>query len=233
MEKYKILAIIPARGGSKGLPKKNIKKFAGSPLISWTIKAAQKSKYLDRIIVSTEDSVISKISRTHGSEIIERPRELANDTSSTYDVIAHVISCLRESEKYKPDIIILLQPTSPLRTTEDIDKALDLFIDNPCESVISVYDSGHSVYWSFQIEKKYLKPVFEGKYFKQRRQDLPEAYIPNGAICITTTANLEKYKSFYSRKILPYIMSAEMSVDIDNDTNFKLAELLIKKRDGI
>lgn len=223
-----IIAIIPARGGSKGVPRKNVKLLAGKPLIAHTIEAALKSKHIERVIVSTEDKEISEISKKYKAEVVKRPKELAADKSKTIDTVFHVLDSLKR-ENYIPDAVILLQPTSPLRTTDDINKAINLFFQNKCELVISVYESGHSFYLSFKIGKKYLEPIFNRKYLNQTRQDLPRAYIPNGAIYISRPKVLLKYKSFYCRKILPYIMLATRSIDIDNETDFKLAELLLKK----
>jgi len=228
LKNKKILAIIPARGGSRRLPGKNIRKLLGKPLIVWTIEQAKKSKYIDKLIVSTDDKTIAKISKKYGAEVpFLRPKELARDSTKIIDVILNLLSLLKK-ENYIPDIIALLQPTSPLRTVKDIDNAIELFLKNKCESVISIYESGHSPYWSFKIEKKYLKPVFGWKYFKMRRQDLPKSYTPNGAIYITTTKILHKYKSFYTNKILSYIMPKERSIDIDNEIDFKLTELILK-----
>jgi len=225
----KILAIIPARGGSKGLPRKNIKNLAGKPLIAWTIESALKSRYLDRVIVSTEDKEIAKIARRYGAEVIERPKKLATDKAETIKVIFHVLRSLKK-ENYTPEIIILLQPTSPLRSMNDVDKAIEYFLKNGCESVVSVYEFEHSPYWTFEIKKRYLTPIFGWKYFKIRRQDLPKIYIPNGAIFIADVEILEKYKSFYTHKTLPYIMPVERSVDIDNEIDFKLAELILQNK---
>ena len=223
----KILAVIPARGGSKGVPRKNIRLLNGKPLIAYTIEEAKKSKYIDRIIVSTEDKEIAEISTKYGAEVIERPAELARDDTPTVDVVLHLLDSLNH---YEPDIIILLQPTSPLRTYEDIDSALVLFINNNCDSVVSVCEIEHTPYWSFKIEDGYLKPIFGEEYLKKRRQELPKVYIPNGAIFITTPDILKKYRSFYCERTVPYIMPIERSVDIDNEIDFLLAEILIKRR---
>lgn len=227
MKNKKIIAIIPARGGSKGIPKKNIKILAGKPLIAYTIEQALKSKFLNRVIVSTDDKEIAEISKKYGAEIIKRPENLATDRAKITDVIFHLLGVLKK-EKYIPEIIVSLQPTSPLRTVNDIDRAIEIFLKNKCKSVISVCESGHSFYWSFKIEKKYLKPIFEWRRLNQQKQDLPKVYIPNGAIYISTPKSLFKYRSFYCRKILPYPMREERSVDIDNEVDFKLAEILMK-----
>jgi CMP-N-acetylneuraminic acid synthetase len=229
LKSKKILAIIPARGGSKRLPGKNIKPFFNRPLIAWTIENAKKSKFINKLIVSTDNKNIAEVSKEYGGEVIERPKKFAKDTTLIYEVIEHVTDHLYKNQKYKPDIIILLQPTSPLRTAKDIDRALKLFLKNECESVVSVYESDYPFYWSFKIAYKYLEPIFDKKYLKKRRQDLPKIYIPNGAIFIFTRDNLFKYKSLYSKKVLPYVMPRETSIDIDNEIDFKLAELLIKE----
>ena len=223
-----ILAIIPARGGSKGLPRKNIRLLNGKPLIAYTIEEAKKSKYISRVIVSTEDDEIAKVSNKYGAEIIKRPLELAKDDTPTVDVVLHVLDVLKV-QSVKPDIVVLLQPTSPLRTSQDIDNAIKLFIENNCESVVSACEIEHSPYWSFKIEDGYLKPVFGESYLKKRRQELPKVYMPNGAIYITTPDILRKYRSFYCKKTLPYIMPPEKSIDIDNELDFLLAELLVQK----
>lgn len=224
-----ILAIIPARGGSKGIPRKNIKKIAGKPLIAYTIDSASNSKYVNKIIVSTEDQEIAEISKEYGSEIINRPKELANDNSPTIDAILHAIDSLEEKD-YFIDIVILLQPTSPMRTEEDLDEAIELFMKNDCESVVSVCELEHSPYWSLKIENNYLKPGFGKKYFKMRRQELPTLFLPNGAIFISTPENIRTYKNFYLDKTLPYIMSSENSIDIDTELDFKLAEIVLKEK---
>ena len=144
------------------------------------------------------------------------------------DVVSHVLEKL-ESERYICDIAVLLQPTSPLRTKKDINEALNSYIKNDCDSVISVNKIEHSPYWSFKIKEIYLEPLFGYKYLKSRRQELSNIYIPNGAIFISSPRILNKYNSFYCKKMLPHIMSTEKSVDIDNEYDFKIAEILIKK----
>jgi len=227
----KILAIIPARGGSKRLPGKNIKNLLGKPLIAWTIEQAKKSKYIDKLIVSTDDKKIAEISKKYGAEVIKRPKILAADSAKTTDVIFHLLKVLRK-EKYIPEVIVCLQATSPLRTVSDTDNAIEIFLKNRCESVISVCESSPSPYWSFKMGKKYLEPIFSRKYLKQRTQDLPRVYIPNGAIYISKPRVLLKYKSFYSKKILPYIMPDVRSIDIDNEIDLKLAELILKNEEN-
>lgn len=225
--KPKILAIIPARGGSKGVPRKNIRLLAGKPLIAYTIDTASKSEYINSVVVSTENEEISEVSKKYGAEVIERPKELAQDESPAIDAIKHVIQTLREKDNYHPDIIVLLQPTTPLRIVPDINNAVELFLNNDCESVVSVCKA--NPYWCLTFKDKYLEPVHGWDYFYKRRQDLPNSYSLNGAIYITLTENLDKYNSFFNKKTISYIMPIERSVDIDNEVDFKLAEFFLRR----
>lgn len=218
-----ILAIIPARGGSKRIPKKNIKLLRGKPLIAYTIDAATQSKELDDFIVSTEDKEIDRIVKKFGARVVKRPKELATDWAKTIDVFLDVLRI------ENPDVVVCLQPTSPFRTAEDIDGAIKTFKKGKCESVISVYEAEPNHTWLMKIKDKYLKPVFGNKYLKARSQDLAKMYIPNGAIYITTPDLLRKYKSFYTSKILPYVMPIERSIDIDTIGDWKKAEQILKQ----
>jgi N-acylneuraminate cytidylyltransferase len=228
-----ILTIIPARGGSKGIPEKNTKLLAGKPLIAYSIEAAIKSEYINRVVVSTDDDEIAQISKKYGAEVIKRPSELAQDDSSTIDAVIHVLNTL-ENEGYSADIVVLLQPTSPLRTQEDVDSAINLFIKNmdKCDSLVSVCEFDHSPYWSLKVEGDYLKPNFGEEYFKMRRQDLPKLYMPNGSIFISKKKSLLNSKSFYNGNKIPYFMKTEESIDIDTIIDFKLAELILEDKNA-
>lgn len=225
--KSNIFAFIPARGGSKGIAGKNIKPLSGKPLICHTIKAALKSRYLEKVFVSTDDPIIGKISKKCDVNIIDRPAELAKDESLTIDAIYHAINFIKNA--CNKDIIILLQPTSPLRNATDIDAALEMFMKTDCDSVISMCKVEHSPYWYFKYDGENLKPLLGDEYLKMRRQELPDVYRPNGAIYISTIKNLHKNNGFYCDKIVPYIMPPERSIDIDEEIDFKLAELLIQE----
>lgn len=225
----KVISIIPARGGSKGIKKKNIINLGGKPLIHYTIQAAKKSKRVERIFVSTEDDEIANISKKYGVEVLKRPIELAGDDISNMKVIFEVLRKLH-NKLNNSTIVILLQPTSPLRTNEDIDQAILEFQRSNCESLISVCKASHPPQWSLKIENGYLKAFFNEDYLFARRQDLEKAYIPNGAIFIATKETIEKTGTYYCEKIKPYIMPFERSVDIDNEFDLKLAEFLIKKK---
>jgi CMP-N,N'-diacetyllegionaminic acid synthase len=226
-----ILAIIPARLASKRLPKKNIKILNGKPLLVHTIDSVKKSQHVHRFVVSTEDGEIAQISQSYDAEVIMRPLELARDESSTDDVIFNVLEQLHNKEQYTPDIIILLQPTSPLRTTKDIDNAIKTFLNTTGDSLISITEYDHSPYWAFRIEKEFLKLEFTKKSLK-RSQDLPKLYRPNGSIFITRVNTFLKIRSFYTNQIIPFIMPRERSIDIDDEFDFSIAEFLLKSSEG-
>lgn len=217
------LAIIPARGGSKRLPRKNVLPLAGKPLISWSIEAALKSKYIDKVVVTSDDSEILNISEKYGSSIIKRPNELASDTASSFDAIVHTIGC---EKKY--DYIILIQPTSPLRTEEHIDEAIELLIQKDANAVISVTLTEHSPLWCNVLpEDNNMKTFLNQNILNTRSQDLDSYYRLNGAIYICNTEKLLENKSFFLKEnIYAYIMDNASSVDIDEKIDFKLAELL-------
>ena len=226
--KPEILAVIPARGGSKGLPRKNLRLLADKPLIAYSIEASLKSEYINRVVVSTEDDEIAEIAKTYGIEVIRRPIDLAKDDTPMIDVVLHVLNSM-ESE-YTPNIVILLQPTSPLRDNKDIDEAIKLFLSKDCDSVVGVTEN-MKAYWSFEVKNGYIQPIFGKEYLKKRRQDLPLLYLPNGSIYITRSSILKRHKSFYWGKIIPYIMPPEKSIDIDTKMDLLLAEQLIKRRE--
>jgi N-acylneuraminate cytidylyltransferase len=221
------LAIIPARGGSKRIPKKNLVKLGDKPLIYHTIAAAKKSEYLNRVIVSTDDEEIAKVSEEFGAEVVKRPPELATDESPMIDTVFHVIETLKKREGTKIGLIVLLQPSTPLRTNQDIDDAIQLFKNNECESIISVSDSRESPFWSHIIENKYLIPLLGMDNYYKRSQDLPKTYMENGALYILTPDTLNKYRSFYTPATIPYKMPFERSIDIDDQLDLILAETLM------
>ena len=228
-EKKKILAIIPARGGSKRIPLKNIRELCGKPLIFYAINSSINSRYIDRVIVSTDDKKINEISENLGSEVIERPKELAKDNTPSTDVVFHVLEVLQK-ENYNPSLIVLIQPTSPLRNKEDIDNSIELFLKNKGESLISVSEFKHPPYWCFKIEKGLLKPLYDKHYLIMRSQDFEKFFRPNGAIFISKPKDLYKNKTFYTENTIPYIMPSERSIDIDDEFDFLIAEFLMQKR---
>lgn len=224
-----IISIIPARGGSKRLPKKNIMDLSGKPLIAYTIGASRECNLIDRTIVSTENDEIKSVSEKYGAEVIKRPIELAGDASPTIDTVMHVVETL-ENEGYVPDIIVLLQPTSPLRDSKDILDALEMFKTGKFGSVVSAKPS--NPLWNFSLEDGKVKPILGWEFIRKRKQDLPEYYSPNGAIYIITPKTLRERKAFYFETTGAYIMPEEKSVDIDTLTDFRIAEAILQSMKG-
>lgn len=221
----KILAIIPARGGSKRLPRKNVLSIAGKPLISWSIEAAKNSKYIDKIKVSTDNVEIAAVAQEFGVPTpFLRPEELASDTATTLSVILHELNNSVEDV----DIVIVLQPTSPLRTTRHIDEAIELFEQNIAVSVVSVTECEHSPLWTNTLPKNRSMYNFITPEKLKRSQDLDTYFRLNGAIYIYDVSTLiERNAIFYCKDTYAYVMGSEFSVDIDNYQDFKLAEFLI------
>lgn len=222
----KNLAIIPARIGSKGLKEKNIKTLNGKPLIAYTIEAAIKSKIFDEVIVSTESEKIAEISKKYGAKLpFIRPLELATDEAKSSDVIIHAL-------KFYPDFtnFCLLQPTSPLRSYNDIINAYNLFLDKRANSVVSVCETDHSPLWTNTIDDNLNMDNFLSKETKsKRRQDLPNYYRLNGSIYFSKIDYYLQYNNWYEKKCFAYIMPKKRSIDIDDIIDFKLVELLLKE----
>ena len=220
-----VLAIIPARGGSKRLPNKNILDIGGKPMISWTIEASLKSKYIDQVYVSSEDENIIQISTNSGSKIIKRPEILANDEASTLSVLNHAISKIDTQFEY----IILLQPTSPLRNHVHIDEALELIIKEKANAVISVCKTNHSPQWSNMLpENGNMDNFIDQKIKDKRSQDLDQYYRINGAIYIYKINELiDQQTLFLNKKTFAYVMERNCSVDIDTRIDFELCSILL------
>ncbi|WP_416176248.1 cytidylyltransferase domain-containing protein [Clostridium sp.] len=229
----KVLAIIPARGGSKGIPRKNIKNINGRPLISYSIEEARKSKYIDKLIVSTEDSEIAKISKKFGAEIpFLRPKELSKDTTPGIEPILHAVSWFK-NKGITFDYVMCLQCTSPFRKYSQIDKAIEVLIEKNGDSIVSVCESEITPYWMKKIEYGKLKDFLDNNIFYSRRQDAPKVYRLNGAIYMTKTDVLIKYKNWYTENTLPYVMDEISSIDIDNMLDFKFVEFLMKENQNV
>ncbi|KMY29187.1 acylneuraminate cytidylyltransferase [Lysinibacillus xylanilyticus] len=221
----KILAIISARGGSKGVPRKNIKELAGKPLIAWTIEAANKSKYITRTILSSEDREIIDIAKKYGCEVpFVRPRELAQDDTPGIGPVLHAIE---QCPGY--DYVVLLQPTSPLRTVADIDSCIEYIIEQGAKFCVSVTEPEKSPYWMYTLEDKTIKPLIEQKQLTTRRQDLPSVYALNGAVYVGETSWLQKTKSFITDETIGYIMEKSHSYDIDTEEDFSFCEWKIRE----
>ncbi len=229
----KILAVIPVRGGSKGVPRKNIKILDGKPLLYYSIREGKKSKYIDRLVVSTEDQEIKKVAEEFGAEVIDRPEELASDTATTPDTLINVLKQLKQKDDYKPYAVLLLQATTPLRTFRDIDKAIELFLNEDSDSVVSVCEAPAKMnpHWVRKIENGLLKPYLkeDEKNPHAMRQDLPKVFWRNGMIYIIKTSVLIKTRNMYGEKCIPYIMEPRYRINIDEPTDFMFLEMLIQK----
>ena len=227
--KPKIIAIIPARGSSKGLPRKNVRLLNNKPLIYYTIREALGSKSLDRIIVSTEDKEITELAKAYGAEVIARPVDLAQDDTPSLPVFQHAIQHLEEVEHYHPEVIVILQPTSPLRIAEDIDGVIEKFLQTDCDSVVSVCEVECPPQWMYTLKGDRLQPVIKEEKKTFRRQDVPEVYRLNGTVYVTHRDVIMKQNTVMGNDTRAYIMPLERSIDIDTETDFKLAEVLMRQ----
>jgi N-acylneuraminate cytidylyltransferase/CMP-N,N'-diacetyllegionaminic acid synthase len=223
----KILAVIPARGGSKGVPNKNIKELLGKPLIAYTIEQARNSKYIDRTIVSTDSPAIAVIAKSCGAEVpFLRPGELATDQSGTLDVLVHTIDWLEKNESYNFDILVLLHATTPLRDPEDIDHSIELLVEKGAENVFSVTEAHRNPYFNMvEVRNNKVSLVKEGNYTS--RQMAPEVFDMNSSIYVWWRDVFIKKKSVFLENSRVYIMPRTRSVDIDDAFDFKIAEMLL------
>lgn len=225
----RILATINARGGSKGLPGKNIRDLGGLPLIAWSIREARRSACIDRLIVSSDDEGILAVARSHGAETpFVRPPELARDDTPGVDPVLHAVDALGGPQAY--DYIVLLQPTSPLRVVEDIDGCIAACLDagHPC--MLTVTEADKSPYYMFNMDPNgLLSPVIAQERFHTRRQDLPRVVVPNGAVYVADCAWLARTRSYLTPETRGYEMPRERSQDVDNLLDFDICELLLRK----
>jgi CMP-N,N'-diacetyllegionaminic acid synthase len=223
-----ILAIIPARSGSKGLKDKNIKKLNGKPMIAYTIEAANQSGIFKDVIVSTDSKKYAEIAEEYGAEApFFRPQSLSDDDSTTNDVIIH---CLEEMKRRNKsyECFMLLQPTSPLRTSKNIKKAYDLLLQKEANAVVSVCETDHSPLWANTLDESLSLDNFINKDENKRRQELPTYYRLNGAIYLAKVDYLLKYNDFYHENSFAYVMNKKESIDVDDIIDFKLAEIVME-----
>ncbi|MCK4996957.1 acylneuraminate cytidylyltransferase [Candidatus Pacearchaeota archaeon] len=216
----KIVAVIPARGGSKGIPRKNIKMIMGKPLIAWTIEQAKGSKYIDEVYVSTDDSEIKSISERFGAEIINRPENISGDTASTESALLHVSEALNEDY----DIMALFQCTSPMRYSSQIDEAIEKMVGTKSDSLLTGYEND-SFYWNNDgnsMNYDFLK--------RPRRQDKEWEFVENGSFYLTEKEILLTVKNRLGGKVSQYLMPKWMSFEIDEPFDFELIEILMKKK---
>jgi CMP-N,N'-diacetyllegionaminic acid synthase len=226
----KILCIIPARGGSKGILMKNIRNFGEKPLITHTIEIAKKCNFFDKIVVSTDNKNIQKISELYGAQVpILRPKKLSTDTSNIYDVVKHMLNFMDKHESFVPDIVIILQPTSPFRTVKMIKKSISMLKNSQGSSVISVAKVKEHPDISFSKKGLYLKPIEKDFEKFSNRQKRSLLFHPTGSIYTFWTKNIYDNKSIYGKKIIPLIVNEkEFNLDIDDPYDFFVGEMQLK-----
>lgn len=225
----RVLGLIVARGGSQGLPGKNIRSLAGKPLIVWTIDTALASSVLDRTILSTDSAAIAAVARAAGCDVpFQRPSSLAQDRTTSAAVVEHALEVLDDAgDRY--DLVVLLQPTSPLRTAGDIDGAVRLCVDRDATTCVSVSPSRQNPYWMITIDEfGTARPLFPATV-PTRRQDLPATYAYNGALYVVRTEWIRREKQIFAPHMVAYVMPFERSVDIDDEADFQLAELAARR----
>ena len=236
---FKVLALIPARGGSKGIPKKNIKLLAGKPLIVWSIDAAKKSRFIDRVIVSTDSQEIADVAKNAGAEVpFMRPTEISQDLTPDTPVFEHALAWLKEHDNFVPESIVHLRPTGPLRTAAEIDEAIEMLANDPdADSIRSVEEPPKPPFKMWEPEGKYIKPFAEihgmKDFHTMPRQLLPRVYQTTADIGIMRLATVTEKKSVIGDCVIPYVLKRP-TVDIDHLIDFEIAGLLLKNRkDGI
>ena len=230
-----MIAIIPARGGSKGLPKKNVKLLGGKPLILWTVEAAMASERIDRVILSTDDQEIADVCKNSGVDIpFMRPSNLAEDDSLAIDNYIYTLERLDNEFGEKYNEFVVLHPTSPLRNSLDIDNAVALFIEKEADSVISCVELEHPLEWAFFLNNDGTivrnSETESGKM--SNRQQMDNSYIPNGGVYVFKVSQLKKHNSYYSDKTFANIMPSERSIDIDTEFDFLFAEFLMERKNN-
>ena len=231
--RMEILAVIPARAGSAGIPKKNIKLFAGKPLIAYSIEAARASLSVGRIIVSTDSEEIAAIAKDYGAEVpYLRPAELSTASSRVVDAVMHLLEYLKQNEDYRPSHVLLLQPTSPLRTRDDIEKAVALLKSSDADEVVSVTRTENVL---MTKDKEGVLTVQDQQLLNSpNRQELPAYYKFDGSmIYLIKTDVLEKERSFFAGKVVGYEIPRWRGVDLDEPQDFVVGELVFKHKDDI
>jgi CMP-N,N'-diacetyllegionaminic acid synthase len=228
-----ILAIVPARGGSKGLPRKNVKNFCGKPLINWTIEAGQKSKYIDNLIVSSDDLEISDTAISAGAEVpFVRPLDLSTDQTKTIDVLLHAYNTYTQLVNKNFDLVVLLEPTSPLRRVDDIDNAIEQLVQKTSmTSIVGIarVESQHPSFLLELSEEGAFKPYLEHSPEGIRRQDLSPLYYPEGTIYVSWAKTLFEEKTFYQKKTMGFLMPSWRAIEIDDEYDFIKAEALMTR----
>jgi CMP-N,N'-diacetyllegionaminic acid synthase len=222
-----VLALVPARGGSKGVPRKNIRIIGGKPMIAWTIEAARGSRYIDRLILSSDDPAIIDVAVECGCEApFVRPAELAGDQADSMAVVRHAIAALPEQFEY----LVLLQPTSPMRRTEDIDGAIERCVRGGAPACVSVSEADKSPFWMVRLDAQgIMHPLFPAHQIPYRRQDAPLVFALNGAVYVARTEHLKLGGTFLVPGAVGYPMPKERSLDIDTELDLAIVDFLLNR----
>ena len=232
-----IIAVIPARGGSKGVSDKNIKLLAGKPLIAYSISAAIKSKLIDRVIVSTDSEKYASISKDYGAEVpFIRPNEYSGDDSTDYDFVKHLLDWLAKNGGNTPDYIIHLRPTTPLRDPSVLDNAIEKFMNNAeATSLRSAHEMPETAYKQFELEGKYFKTICTGSFdlddANNSRQSFPKTYTPNGYVDILRTSHILENHLLHGNRVMDYV--TDFTIEVDTVDDFEYFEWQINKNDEI
>ncbi len=223
-----ILAIIPARGGSKGIPRKNVLPLAGKPLLAYTVTEALRSDLISRLVVSTDDPEIAQVSQDYGAEVVRRPSEISGDLASSEDALLHAINYLKETEGYQPEIIVFLQATSPLTQAEDIDGTIQAMIDQDADSALAVIPF-HYFLWKMDQSGDAVG-INHDKRARPLRQEREPQYLETGAVYTMKTAGFLEARHRFFGKTVMYTMPGERRLEIDEPVDFKIAEMLLREQ---
>jgi len=228
--KPKAIAIIPARGGSKSIPHKNIISVGGKPLIAWTIEAAQGCKNIEHILVTSDDEEILLIAQSLGVETLKRPAGLATDTTRAEPVLTHALE-YAQKQRALPELAVYLQPTSPLRTTGHLNQAFTFFADKNADALVSVYPIDNKVLKAYVLgEQGFLTGIRNNDYPNFNRQDLPQVYMPNGAIYILRVRDFLTHPQFFADRTVAFIMTSEESIDIDVSDDIVTVDHILRNK---
>ncbi|MFK7935843.1 MAG: acylneuraminate cytidylyltransferase family protein [Saprospiraceae bacterium] len=233
IQNKKVVAIIPARGGSKSIPYKNIKLLNGIPLIAYSIAAGLQAKYVDRVIVSTDDDEIAKIAKQWGAEVpFQRPANLAEDKTVDFPVFEHAVKWLEEHENYHADIIVQLRPTSPCRPPQCVDESIEVLVNGTADSVRGVVPSGQNPYKMWRIENDVMQPLMDSEFaepYNMPRQKLPPTYWQTGHVEVIHYQTIMQQRSLTGKVIAPYVLEPEYAIDLDNLFQWKYAEFAMRE----
>lgn len=233
VNKRPVIGLIPARGGSKGVVRKNLRMIAGKPLIAFTIEAALKSRYIDYVYLSSDDDEILLSGKAMGVRLIRRPSEVASDTATAVDVVTHFLAEIPSQLVEQDPYIVYMQPTSPLRSARHVDLALEQMEVQASHTLVSVVEMSKSPFKSLSMDAKgRLQSLFDEKMSNARRQDLPKAYAPNGAIYIFRMSDFLDRGGFPSNGSVPFVMSEEDSIDIDTEEDIRYLEYVLREKNG-